>query len=133
MHNTHQSQTSSKTNEPGCSNPDLCETSTANAAKTELQMEAQHSKGPWTVEASHPWVVMCESNIVGVKATICEVGYKPNAHLIAAAPDLLESLNNLVNNTNEFHDGTYDYLPPEFEEFVEGAKAAIAKATGKGK
>ncbi len=121
MHNTHQSQTSNNTNEPGCSNPDLCETSTANAAKAEMQMEAQHSKGPWTVEASHPWVVMCESNIVGVKATICEVGYKPNAHLIAAAPALLEALENIVCHesiTNKYR--------------LEAAISAIAKATGKG-
>lgn len=39
MHNQNQSQTNSKTNVPGCSNPDLSETSTADAAKGAKQMK----------------------------------------------------------------------------------------------
>ncbi len=40
MHNTNQSQTNSKTNVPGCSNPDLAETLTAEAEKAVMQMKA---------------------------------------------------------------------------------------------
>lgn len=50
------------------------------------------TSAPWSLnpKASHPWIVEAPTKFPGVKAEICKVGYRPNAELIASAPDLLE-------------------------------------------
>lgn len=51
---------------------------------------ATFSAGPWRVnpDLSHPWVVQCPTNIRGLLGDVCTVSYRPDAFLIAAAPEL---------------------------------------------
>ncbi len=79
---------------------------------------AQHTPGPWSLneKAAHPWVVECPSDIPGHPGTVCEVSYRPNARLIAAAPELLEALEFVIRGVPDTWDG------------VQKARAAIAKA-----
>ena len=54
---------------------------------------SKHTPGPWKVDKvkSHPWIVTCTDKNLGCQNTLVEVGYKPNAYLIASAPELLEA------------------------------------------
>lgn len=65
----------------------------------------KHTPGPWTVRdakyikgvvSEMRFVVECDTNIPQNKGTVALAGYKPNANLIAAAPDLLEACKSLV-------------------------------------
>ena len=89
---------------------------------------SKHTPGPWreAYRANHRYRI-----IGGEKETsICEIALwitdyeeqSANARLIAAAPDLLESLEALVFRS---------HLPPEDEWIEKDALAAIAKAEGK--
>lgn len=60
----------------------------------------KHTLGPWTIRdakyakgivSEMRFVVECNTNIPEVKNTVALVGYKPNARLIASAPELLEA------------------------------------------
>jgi hypothetical protein len=86
---------------------------------------AKHTPGPWSLndDASHPWVVECQTNIPGHLGEVCKVGYLPNARLIAAAPDMLEALRNLLSLFEAIDGGDNDDAP----EFI-AARAALAKA-----
>ena len=90
----------------------------------------KHTKGPWTfVDGKYKsrdqyerFTVECESNIPGMPGIIAKVGFKPNAHLIAAAPDLLEACESaaaLLNGLGRENGSVYKDL-----------KSAIAKAKG---
>ena len=81
-----------------------------------------HTKGPWFVgkDSAHPWIVQCSTNVPDLPATVCEVGYKPNARLIAVAPELLAELVSLVNQI----------IAAEESPDIEPALSLIAKATG---
>ena len=54
---------------------------------------SKSTPGPWEVDKvkSHPWVVTCTDKNLGCQNALVEVGYKPNAHLIASAPEVLEA------------------------------------------
>lgn len=80
----------------------------------------KHAPGPWKIEVDPTsyWVTDSEG-----KRAICKVlGYsgtlEQNANLIAAAPDLLEALQEVVRISDRNHDAW------------DKAKAAIAKANG---
>jgi len=60
----------------------------------------KHTPGPWEVDKvkKHPWVVTCTDKNLGCQNTLVEVGYKPNARLISAAPKLYEVCKYLAEN-----------------------------------
>ena len=89
--------------------------------------DARHTPGPWTVTRVSKSTILKDIYVsasperiarVVVPATASSISeYEANARLIAAAPDLLEALQNLLT----FPLGTFQ---------VEAARAAITKATG---
>lgn len=108
----------------------------------------QYTPGPWEVRnhffvlAAHPWRQ-------GAQTVVCEIDRhawtsgneaKANAHLIAAAPELLEALEGMFGalanaRSAVFERGHQNYRGAEhheaaLERHVERARAAIAKATG---
>lgn len=92
-------------------------------------MEAKHTPGPWRVDenAGH-WTVRCPcrglEHVREADGNVCEVGYRPNAHLIAAAPDLLDAAKAFLAWWEDDH----SKVPAGFAEI---ARAAIAKAEGR--
>ncbi len=93
---------------------------------------SKHTPGPWKATVGKG---MCATVITCEQGLICELGggdcVEPNARLIAAAPDLLEACEGLLEvkmDCSTFHQigcKTCSYCLAH-----EKAKAAIAKATG---
>lgn len=100
--------------------------------------KAKHTTGPWKVEKelaakSWQWLVAMDAGDrgrgIGIAETLPTIGggaELANARLIAAAPELLDALKDLVSFMN---------LAPELAAYdieaeLEDALAAIAKATG---
>ena len=93
----------------------------------------EHTKGPWTfVDGKYKpgdqrFTVECESNVPGMPGIIAKVGFKPNAHLIAAAPDLLEHgyiLAILSLQSDRYRD------EPEFRDAVDNLLTVCGRAKG---
>lgn len=93
-------------------------------------MKAQHTPGPWendggTIRSS------CGVSVASVLNVAWPLGRKPenpeaNARIIAAAPELLEALIELLEDANNYAaDGIY-HSPLTRSK----ARVAIAKATG---
>lgn len=96
-------------------------------------METKHTPGPWAVG---PWFdndgqpeiiiehVTPHGNLVPAVALGGLVGQEANAHLIAAAPDLLAVARMVID--------TYPLVSSagNSAELIKAARAAIAKATG---
>lgn len=90
----------------------------------------KHTTGPWMIGQpdQHPCVVQWEDNNF-VLRTIADCGdggipqeeKEANALLIAAAPELLEALCDMVSDHDDLSDATLAF-----------ARAAIAKARGEG-
>ena len=80
----------------------------------------EHTPGPWHVwQAGKHVVIKAGSLIIGsVRRAIVGGEQQANAHLIAAAPELLEALKFVIRGV------------PDTWEGVQKARAAIAKATG---
>jgi hypothetical protein len=74
----------------------------------------------WTVQCADKRYVRCEGR-TGNEA-------EANARLIAAAPDLLEALKNLMRT---FDECTQPHDHEQWVEFVQDAAAVIAKAEGR--
>ena len=102
---------------------------------------SEYTKGPWEVDKAkkHPWIVTCTDKRLGCQNPLVEVGYKPNAHLIAAAPELLEACKEAARLYDHFSLSPLaaaskygdNYEPPTQEEYLEMRKIleqAIAKA-----
>ena len=96
-------------------------------------MNRQHTKGPWQFGSSNDDSVY-KRNIggsdgyhVAVASSREDDEVDANARLIAAAPDLLEALQSIVDMDVAYQRG------PKVEDAVEVARAAIAKATGETK
>lgn len=90
--------------------------------------KGKHTPGPWEVSKNGVYVVsrFAHFNICRIKSelhddSITEIS-TANARLIAAAPDLLAALRDMLNNF-----GGNDNETP----FIVQARAAIAKAEGK--
>lgn len=95
---------------------------------------SKHTPGPWRINGNNMfrWIVadsevFTHSGDVNRSAyggnMVCESVHKANARLIAAAPELLEALKEIVDAA----DGAgWEQLDPSFKK----ARAAIAKATG---
>lgn len=93
--------------------------------KTNTKTQATHTPGPWKhgKSAGGKWGVWVTENWYGVlDNTAPGIDAKANARLIAAAPDLLKDLEDLVSTL-----GTH--LPYEHPALV-NARATIAKAKG---
>lgn len=101
---------------------------------------SKFTKGPWMVwkdgvYAVNKGTVATPITLTGYRGTICmmddldeeipERQQKANAHLIAAAPDLLASLKELLQDKYEAK-----VLTDEDGEMLSRAEAAIAKARG---
>lgn len=96
---------------------------------------SKHTPGPWTAHMSkyREGVLVVQAGMpsmriladFGTNDALDEIDHA-NAHLIAAAPDLLAELETLCN----LLDGCGIELPPEIECQVSFARAAISKATG---
>ena len=87
----------------------------------------QHTPGPWSAS---PY-----NNITSRNGTVAKTEQMPgndeneriaNAHLIAAAPDLLSALQEMIS---VFQD--HEQYDEESAEVISMARAAIAKAEGK--
>ena len=82
---------------------------------------SKHTPGPWTADYNKPydqwWVSQFDGNPVATTKQ------EPNAHLIAAAPDLLAALKEIVAGISV---GTNPDHP-----WIKEARAAIAKAEGR--
>ena len=99
-------------------------------------METKHTPGPWVVDPDSPTDISPADDLRLGIASIChadeaggrwEFGQqsKANAKLIAAAPDLLEALQDCERVMSEELKGLL-VIQPE----LKNARAAIAKATG---
>lgn len=103
----------------------------------------QHSPGPWTVETREHVHAIQDRN--GQDLTYqdttpnenhgsitsrsrLKIETLANARLIAAAPELLEALQNIVGTYNDSDRWTQGDEPEPVE--IQAARAAIAKATG---
>lgn len=97
-------------------------------------MEAKHTPGPWTTDD------IDQSDfyryVIGENKIVCRVRLKgfmgnklehaeANARLIAAAPDLLDSLSEIFDYAGGADSALHD------EYVMDRARAAIAKAEGK--
>jgi len=95
-------------------------------------MSAKHTPGPWTAEPSSlvkfsPFDVIAKCQPNGY---ICRTSgnCEANASLIAAAPDLLAALRNLVAAEDKFMADSGMRWSDNVTDAVNGAKAAISKA-----
>ena len=90
-----------------------------------------HTPGPW--ETEWPKFDCTIKSRGGVVATVYigqELGdseSEANANLIAASPDLLAALKNIVRG----YDGPTVDAATALSSYIDGARAAIAKAEGK--
>lgn len=84
-----------------------------------------HTPGPWTVDSDDG----IDFTILGGKTSqvcIAVETSERDAHLIAAAPDLLQALQAL-----EWAVSGVDYMEDEYAEQIAASRAAIARAIGK--
>lgn len=82
-----------------------------------------HTPGPWTLEYDPGQRIR-----VRTSPTVCyafSLRDAGNAQLIAAAPDMLEALRDML----KMHDGT-PWTAAQREGFMDAVRAAIAKAEG---
>lgn len=87
-------------------------------------METKHTPGQWFVEKN---CVMSQGRCVArLDWEIRDVIDDANAHLIAAAPDLLEALISVLNDSVDIECGDRILVRPH----VDMIQAAIAKARG---
>ena len=108
-------------------------------------MNTKHTPGPWTsenrsfqhdtfdgipiIEAGTGYGIASAWQVDNIKASDTQ---RANAHLIAAAPDLLAALKvMLANEIALAESGDAGFWDPETTDHVKQARAAIAKAEGK--
>lgn len=98
-------------------------------------MTTQHTPGPWRYEKANPSPTTGEHLIAGAKpgylAEIRDCGsgdVSANARLIAAAPDLLACLRQLVKDADDTGESLKVWYAAH--PHLEAAREAIAKATG---
>ena len=88
-------------------------------------METKHTRGPWHASPTYPCAIYDEGEVL---VGLCEgrdgvAKRYANARLIAAAPDLLESVSELLH--------CMALANWEADPIAEKARAAMAKALGK--
>lgn len=105
--------------------------------------DAQHTPGPWTYQFNvnfdlHPRVMakredgemVCIASTIGTKTTRDKLSLEEkstNAHLIAAAPDLLDALEDALAELSPL---MMAYRAEHYDDICGKARAAIAKAKG---
>ena len=99
-------------------------------------MNAAHTPGPWKVETAQRGFVIAATHIDYDMAVVRDVGNEnneANAHLIAAAPDLLEAAKLVV----AWYEAEDDHSKADFRQRMQmcrdsedALRSAIAKATG---
>lgn len=97
----------------------------------------KHTPGPWFVDHESPFLVRAGDDIDGRHiAHIGPANYtprfdvdEPNAKLIAAAPDLLEALEELKCELI-LSDVDMDYIESHFRKALNKARSAIDRARG---
>lgn len=84
--------------------------------------ETKHTPGPWTVDGKY---IIGGSGI----APVAKV-YLPNtnARLIAAAPELADALDELVDRLHQNESGEKDLPAEEYLDLLGSARAALEKA-----
>jgi hypothetical protein len=89
-------------------------------------MKAQHTPGPWSIDPEGSIAATIEG---GNGEPICDVygaNKEADAHLIAAAPAMLESLQVMVNAISQINN-SIEYVTPEVFSALEFARAVIIK------
>jgi hypothetical protein len=86
----------------------------------------KHTPGPWVIDKSNPVKIQGIGPQPQIRYPVCFVSalgkhWQANTRLIAAAPELLEALRELVESVAISDPGVYD---------LDAARLAIAKATG---
>ncbi|MFF1016597.1 hypothetical protein [Proteus mirabilis] len=84
---------------------------------------------PWRHDEYHRTVKASNHKTVCIVPTTSNES-NANAHLIAAAPELLESLRELVSAMERYEIDVGESAPVKHKEMMNKAKAAIAKALG---
>lgn len=101
-------------------------------------MEFKGTPAPWIIidgddyfnitakstESSPNYMPLLDSDSIGM------IEMRANAHLIAAAPELLESLRELVSAMERYEIDVDESAPVEHKKMMKKAKAAITKALG---
>ena len=102
-------------------------------------MSTQHTKGPWKVKTGSNAVLagrkqICShvnaASVLPVNMVEDQKIAEANARLIAAAPDLLEALQEITSDYADRFDLDDPSTNPGIKSSIEQARAAIAKATG---
>lgn len=91
-------------------------------------MEAKHTPGPWHVYKGRGLYV--DSSTAGLVCKVAEnrsAEKEANAHLIAAAPELLAALEHMVAVSNW---ATTIQSEEQYDAMIASAEAAIRKAKG---
>lgn len=102
-----------------------------------MTTNTQHTPGPWVTEHGVPDVMTADRKILLAEVMVDPCGFEEaqaNARLIAAAPALLEALENVTDwldwlSTEE--DDTTKKHPTNHAKQIMAARAAIAKAKGR--
>lgn len=93
-------------------------------------MKITHTPGPWHVVHHRPNLYKVETNRVVICDTFGGLSDETlsNAHIIAAAPDLLKALEIGLRNIEDIESN--DRLNEHEKAFADAARSAIAKAGG---
>lgn len=98
-------------------------------------MKKQHTPGPWKIGTPPPngeqTIGTQKGLMVAVATTGANTPTEANANLIAAAPELLEALQDFLNWSDSVYYG--EDTRRELVRAKDKASAAIAKATGEQK
>ena len=94
-------------------------------------MKTPHTPGPWGLIHSGKTVVsLPQASPVAREVIACSIENPANARLIAAAPELLDTLHAIRNDSQAFLDGNSDIDPYELAEAIRSAcEVSIARAT----
>ncbi|HEM8344475.1 hypothetical protein O7C57_04475 [Providencia sp. 21OH12SH02B-Prov] len=101
-------------------------------------MEFKGTPGPWVIDEWSMTGIDSESKHValvnyshrGLPSDVYGDEHEANANLIAAAPELLESLRELVSAMERYEIDVDESAPVEHKKMMKKAKAAIVKALG---
>ena len=93
-------------------------------------MEFKHSPAPWHLrDGVIKNSLLIDDNLNVVASFLTEIK-EEDAHLIAAAPELLESLGELVLAMERYEIDVGESAPVKHKEMMNKAKVSIAKALG---
>ena len=85
----------------------------------------KHTPGPWRIESGPYYrAIRVDFEVIADMRQIGRSFNESNARLIAAAPDLLDALENVIESWG------LGLLPHEDSEALDQARAAITKAKG---